>query len=296
MGAPDTSVAREPLTATFNPTNYLTVLSAGMASIAEAEALVIDSDTMYEEAGELLSRVKGSKKQIEEAQESLLKPARGMVEAIRGFFKPGIERRAAIEETLKKKMIGYTDLKAKEAERIRREAEEATRKEKERLEREAAAAKAKADAEAEAKRRAAEQAEADRVKAEREGNTRAAAKAAADAARLREEADQREAAGMRKAEDLQERAALTSTQPALVAEAPKAAGTAIRRPWKARVKDKAALIACIAANPAAYQHLLDVNESALNKMAGAQQKGLEAVLLGVECYQDAQMSSRSTRG
>jgi predicted DNA-binding transcriptional regulator len=294
MGAADTNVAPQPLTATFNPTSYLTILQGGATALAEAEALVIDSDVMYEEAGDVLARVKGSKKQIEEAQESLLKPARAMADAIRSFFKPGIERRAVVEDTLKRKMIAYADAKAKEAERIQREAEEAVRKERDRLEREAAAAKAKADAEAEAKRREADEAERRRKEAEATGNTRAAAAAAAQAAKLKEEAEQKQAAGERKAEELQERAALTSTQVSAPApSAPRAAGTSIKRPWKARVQDKAALIQSIAANPAAYLHLIDVNESALNKMASAQQKGLEAVLNGVECYQEAGMSSRS---
>lgn len=286
----------QPISATFNPGQYLTILQAGSTALAEAEALVIDSDTMYEEANELLQRVKGSKKQIEDAQEGLLKPARDMANAIRNFFKPGIERRQAVEDTLKKKMIVYADAKQKEAERIRREAEEAARRERERLEREAVAARAKAEAEAEAKRKAAEEEERKRREAEEAGNQRAAAAAAAAAAKLREEAEQKAAAGERKADELQERAALTSTVVAPIAAAPKAAGTAIKRPWKARVKDIDDLIDSIAANKAAYRHLIEINEGALNKMAGAQQKGLEAVLKGVECYQDAQMSARSKVG
>lgn len=285
---------QQPRTVVFDPSAHAALLQNGKTVLVEASELVIDSDTMYEEGGQILAQVKGSIKRLEDAKEQLLIPLRAVDKAIRNLFDPGITERKRVEASLKAKMIAYSDKKAAEAEAARRAAEEATRKEKERLEREAAAARAKAEQEAAAARKAAEEAEAARKAAEESGNKRAAAAAAAQAAKLAEQAEQKQEAGERQAAALQEQAALTSVHTfAPVTAAPKATGTGIRRPWKARVTNKELLLKAIAANFAAYGHLVDINDSALNKMAGAQQKGLEAVLPGLECYQDATMSSRA---
>lgn len=282
-----------PRTATFDPTVHQALLSGGAGVINESTALVIDSDTMYEEGGVMVSQIKGSQKRIEEAKESLLKPVRELDRAIRAMFDPAIKAREAAEAGIKAKMIAYRQRRQDEALAAQRAAEETARKERERLEQQAVAAKAKADQEAaEATRKAAE-AEAARVKAVAEGDAKAAAKAAGEAAKLTEQAAQKTEHGERQAAELSERAALTSVQVAAPAAAPKAAGTSVRMKWKARIKNKNALLASVMKNPEAFIHLVDINESKLNQMANAQGKGIEAVLDGIEAYQDMNLASKA---
>jgi membrane protein involved in colicin uptake len=283
----------EPKTVMFNPTDHMALLEQGRTVLTDANDLVVDSDVMYNEAGELRAQLKTSIKRIEAAKESLLKPVRELDRAIRSLFDPALKNREAADSALEAKQITYRRRKEEEAAAARRAAEEAARKERERLEREAAAARAKAEQEAAEARRKAAEAEAARQKAEAEGNRRAAAAAAAQAAKLNEQAQQKTDAGERAAAELSERAQLASVAAAPVVEAPKAKGESVRRPWKARIKNPDALLASIAKNPAAYRHLVEFNEGALNKMAGAQQKGLEAVLDGIEVYQDMVLGQKA---
>ena len=283
----------EPKTVMFNPIDHMAVLESGKTFVAEATDIVVDSDVMYDEAGQLRAQLKTSIKRIETAKETLLKPVRELDRAIRNLFDPALKHRMAVDDALEVKQITYRRRKEAEAEAARRAAEDAARKERERLEREAAAARAKAEEEAAEARRKAAEAEAARQKAIAEGNKRAAADAAARMAKLNEQADQKEAAGERAAAELSERAQLASVAAAPAVEAPKAKGESVRRPWKARIKNADALLASIAKNPAAYRHLVEFNEGALNKMAGAQQKGLEAVLDGIEVYQDMVLGQKA---
>lgn len=277
----------------FKPGDHVAMLESGRHVMLEAGALVVDSAAMYEEAGVVLAQVKGSIKTLEAEKEKLLSPIRALDRAVRALFDPAINGRKAIEEMLKGKQTVYLRKCEEERAATQRAAEDAARKERERLEREAAAATARANQEAEAARLRAEEAEAARQKAVADGNARGAAAAAAAKAKAEAEETQKREAGERQAAELQERAALTSAQPVHETALPTAKGSSVRRPWKTRVTDKAALIQSIAANPQAYMHLVEIDEGKLNKLAGAQQKGLEAVLKGVEVYQDITIAQKA---
>lgn len=285
-------MSETPKSVVFDPTETRALLESGKGAMLDARTIVVDSHAMYEEAGAVCATVKGSIKLLEDEKEKLLIPVRAIDRAIRSLFDPAINARKAVETDIKNKQTAYLRVCEEQRAAAQRAADEATRKERERLERDAAAAKAKGDQEAEAARKRAEEAELARKKAEADGNGRAAAAAAAAVAKANEEARQKEEAGARQAAELHERAAMTSSQS--VAEAlPTAKGGSQRRPWKAKVVDKAALIRSIAANPEAYMHLLDIDEGKLNKMAGAQQKGLEKVLNGIEVFQDITLAQKA---
>lgn len=87
------------------------------------------------------------------------------------------------------------------------------------------------------------------------------------------------------------RAQLVSVQAETV-EVAKFKGASVRKKWKAKVTDKAKLVAFIGANPQ-FLNLLEIDESALNKMAGAMEKNLESTLPGIEVYQESILGSRS---
>lgn len=280
-------------TVVFNPSDHMALIQGGGAMLEEARALVVDSTVMYEEAGAALAQVKGSIKRIETAKESLLKPVRELDRAIRSLFDPALKAREAVEIELKNKQTLYLRKVDEERAAAQRVADDNARKERERLEREATAAKAKADTEADAARKRAAEAEEAKKRAEAEGNTRAAAAAAATQAKAEEEERQKREAGERRQAELQEQASLTSAAVVNTVDIPKAAGSSVRRPWKVRVTDRNALLASIAANPAAYGHLVEIDEGKLNKMAGAQQKGLEAVLKGIEVFQDVTIAQKA---
>lgn len=279
------------ISATFNPNEQQAILQSASTAVAEAKDIVIDSNLLYEEAGGTLAVIKGSIKKIEEAKESLLKPVREVDRAIRALFDPALAVRKEAETTIKRAMLTYSAEQERKAQEARRQAEEVARREREKLEAQAAAERARADQEAAEKRRKAEEADKQQQAAIAAGNARAAATAAAAAAKAREEADAKEAAGMRQQAALSERAQLVSAQPEEV-ETAKVKGASIRKKWKARVTDKATLVAFIGQNPQ-FLNLIEVDESALNKMAGAMEKNLESTLPGIEVYQEAILGSRS---
>ena len=120
----------------------------------------------------------------------------------------------------------------------------------------------------------------------------AARKAREDAQKLAAKAEKMEDKG--KAEDaeaLRNIAAMTAAAPRAVAAPPKLAGVSTRKVWKANVTDRAAAIKALADNPA-YQHLLTIDESALNKLAAAM-KNPNSPIPGVVFYEDSVISARA---
>jgi hypothetical protein len=132
------------------------------------------------------------------------------------------------------------------------------------------------EAHAEAKARE----EAARVQAE----AAAAAKAgdAAKAAELNTQAEQIKAKANEDAATALTTAAVLS-MPAPVAHVSKPAGFSTRAKWKARVTNKLELVKFIAANPQ-FLHVLDENQGALDKLAGALMENFN--LVGAEAYKD----------
>ena len=91
------------------------------------------------------------------------------------------------------------------------------------------------------------------------------------------------------AEAMRNVAAMTVAAPVTVAAPTKLAGVSSRKVWKASVTDRAAAIKAMADNPA-YQHLLTIDESALNKLAAAMKN---CPIAGVVFYEDSVISARA---
>ncbi len=122
-----------------------------------------------------------------------------------------------------------------------------------------------------------EQARADRA-------AREAREALAAEARAAEEAGDAERANV-----LQATAAVISA-PIATSTYTQAKGLSTRKTWKARVTDRAKLIAAILANPA-FIDLIVIDESALNKHAKAFEG--KVPLAGVECYEEETLARRA---
>ena len=119
-----------------------------------------------------------------------------------------------------------------------------------------------------------------------------ARKARKEAEKLRAKAEKMEARGKTEdADALRNVAAMTVAAPRTVAAPTKLAGTSVRKVWKANVTDRSAAIKALAENPA-YQHLLTIDEAALNKLAAAM-KNPNSPIPGVVFYEDSVMSARA---
>lgn len=218
-----------------------------------AQALVIDSPTMFKAANDELVRIKGFYKQLDEQRKSITKPMDDAKKAVMDLFREPLTRLEQAEGVIKRGMLAYTQ----EQERIARE-EQARRDEvarKQREEAEAAARKAEEEAKAQA----------------------AAGNAAAAAEKLAE------------AQAAAQVAAVTVAAP-VAPYVPKVTGTTVRGTWKAKVTDKIALIKFIAEHPE-WTHLLDINESQLNALARGQKADLK--LPGVETWEEKGISARA---
>lgn len=255
------------------------VVLAGKAQrmLTNAQSFVIDSPTMYELAAADLQKVKGLAKDVEEKRTAITGPLNQAVKAVNDLFRAPKEYLASAESALKGAMLTYDREQQRKAEEARREAERRAREERERIEAEAR----------ETARRARE--EADLIA--KEAADAAAAGDAAKAAELQQQATETAAAGAAQAETIAMEAEMVTAAPVPVATAaPKVAGLSTRQNWKARLTDKMALIAFIAQHPE-HQHLLDVNQSAINQLAKAQKDAMR--LPGVEAYPDAVLSARA---
>ena len=120
----------------------------------------------------------------------------------------------------------------------------------------------------------------------------AARNAREEAQKLAAKAEKLEAKGKTEdAEAMRNVAAMTVAAPVTVAAPTKLAGVSSRKVWKASVTDRAAAIKAMADNPA-YQHLLTIDESALNKLAAAM-KNPNCPIAGVVFYEDSVISARA---
>ena len=119
-----------------------------------------------------------------------------------------------------------------------------------------------------------------------------ARKAREEAEKMQAKAEKLEAKGKtEEADALRNVAAMTVAAPRTVAAPTKLAGVSTRKVWKANVTDRAAAIKALADNPA-YQHLLTIDEAALNKLAAAM-KNPNSPIPGVVFYEDFVMSARA---
>ena len=255
------------------------VVLAGKAqkALQSAQGYVIDSPTMYQLASDDLKGVKALMKQVEDQRTSITGPLNQALRAVNDLFRAPKDYLESAEAALKGALLAYDREQQRKADEARRAADEAARKERERIEAEAR----------EAERAA-------REEAERIAREAAAAAAAGDqqkAEELKAEAERTAAAGAEQAQQIATAAELVTAAPVPVATAaPKVTGLSTRQNWKARCVDKMALIRFIAEHPE-HQHLVDINQSALNQLAKAQKEAMR--IPGVEAYPDAVMSARA---
>ena len=285
--------------------------SGPQAMLRAAQVYVIDCPEMYEAAADDLKTVKAKYKEIEAKRTEIVKPLNEAVKAVNNLFRAPLEFLTEAESVLKTRLIGYDQEQERkrkaeqerldaiaraEQARLRAQAEEAERaaqaqrEEAERIEREArekAAAEARAAAEAIAQAKNAEARKAAQKAAE-EAATRAAEEAQARAAEnARREAEAQEAAAI--AREQAQNAELMPA-PIAVTEKPKVSGLSGREKYKAEVTDMATFVKAIADRPDLLG-LLKVDDSALNKMAGALKSALS--IPGVRVYAERQLASRS---
>lgn len=231
--------------------NTAALLQDGELAKSSASQLVIDSDTMYELAGEELAAAKKALNDLEEMRLKVSKPLHDAKTANDANFKTIKAPWEAAEKKLKAAMIEYQD-----------------KQEQKRLEEQR-----KAEALAAEQRR---EAEAAALQAQQQAD--AALEEAANAVNPEQEAQ-----AMQRAEALEAAAndhlmeAEIAAPATIVVPKATARGTSLRGTWGASVTDKLALIKHIAAN--AEQNpdllmLLDVNDSALNKRAKALENNL----------------------
>lgn len=121
------------------------------------------------------------------------------------------------------------------------------------------------------------------------------AKAAEDARKERErleaQAKKAEASGkVEKAETLRQAAEYIPQNVVIASSTPKVSGVSTRGTWKARITSKHDLIAYVAAHPE-WEHLIDVNMTAINGLARSQKSSL--ALPGVEAFEEQTLAARA---
>ena len=278
--------------------------------LVAAQSYAIDCPEMYEAAAEDLKAVKTKWKEIEAKRTEIVAPLNKAVKAVNDLFRAPLEYLTQAEGVLKGALLTYDN----EQERIRKAEQERleaiARAEQARLRAEAEAAeKAQREARQEAERIervAREKAQAEEEAARRliaqakNAEARAEAEKAAEAARIKADAERqaREIENARLAEEAREKAEIAQEKvleaqlmpaPVVQNEKPKVAGLSGREKYKASVTDMAMFVKACADNPQ-WLALVKVDESALNKLAGALKTAL--TIPGVRVYAEKTLASR----
>lgn len=298
-----------------NPISVSVAVPAGLdigpkQMLVAAQSYTIDCPEMYEAAAEDLKAVKTKWKDIEAKRKEIVEPLNKAVKAVNDLFRAPLDYLTQAESVLKGALLTYDAEQERlrkieqerleaiaraEQARLRAEAEAAekaqreARQEAERIEREA---REKAQAEEEAARRLIAQA--------KNAEARAAAEKAAEAARIKAESERqaREIENARLAEEAREKAEIAQEKaleaqlmpaPTVQSEKPKVAGLSGREKYKAEVVDMGAFIKAVAERPELLG-LVKVDESALNKLAGALKTALQ--IPGVRVYTEKTLASR----
>ncbi len=240
-----------------------------------AETYVIDSELMYNEAGEELRRIKAKSKELSEKRVGITKPLDEAKKAVMDLFRRPIEILDQAERVLKNSIVNYQEEQARLA-----RVEQQKREEAQRIEREALEAKAKAAEEAALK-------EAEEL--QRKANEAAQKGNAEEAQKIAEQAQLAFQTGQAQANVIAQEASAMNA-PVAVAAPAKVVGISTREVWKAEVTDKEALIKYIAANPACL-NLVDINTSAVNQMAKAMKGNLN--IPGLRAYSEKSVAARA---
>lgn len=243
------------------------------ADLELAVELTIDSPEMLDEAQAIAGRlaaVCADSGVIESERKALTKPLNDIVKWLNAGYNAPKEHISSVLGGLREKILAYD----REQKRQAAERAEAERRERERQAAEAAERERAAKAEAEKLAREAQQ-------AQESGDAGAAAELAAKAA------------------ETIDTARVQATQAAAVLNAPVIAtpttrAKGVRGTWKANVTDKAKLIQHVAARIAegdlSLVNLLDVNTSAANALAKAQQANLQVP--GLAPYEEQSLAVR----
>lgn len=258
----------------YEPPEQAVILRPAEIAYSGAEALVIDCPEMLEVATTETQLVKERLTALDTMRKAITRPIDEAKAKIMDLFRPAVSTYEKTEKVLKDKIVAYQLEERRKAEEAERQAREEARRAQEAAAREAAAKEAAAQAAAE--------------KLIAESKTAAESGDAGKAAELQVAAEQTVATAQDEAAAVQMAAAVVPTIAVPTPTMPK--GASLRGRWKARVTDKAKFIAYIAAHPE-FLELLDVNESALNKLAGALQKKLP--IEGAEAYEDFTAAVRS---
>lgn len=222
-------------------TEAATHTTQAQSALAVIESLTIDSDLMFETAGEELRAIKTRLSTLEAARLNITRPMDAAKKAVMDLFKGPVALLEKAEGTLKTKMLAYSQEQARKRAEEQAERERLARLERERLEREAAALAAAGKAE------------------------EAAVK--------------------------QEVAQMVTAPVAAEAPKPKAAGISTVERWTFEVKDKAAMIAYVAAHPE-YLDCLDVNSAEVRRLALAMKDKLP--LAGVRVFKVESLAARGS--
>lgn len=266
-------------------------------SLQLVQAIAIDCPEMYAAAGAELQVIKAKAKAIEEERVKITGPINEGLRRVNAMFKRPLEVLEQAEKMLKGSMIAFTESEQRRRDEEQRQAQEQARLERDRLQREADERERIAREERErVENESRQRLEEENRRAEelrQQGNTEAAdettRRASETADREHREAEERENEERQRATTVRETAAIVTAAP-VATSITKAAGASMRKNWKAEVTDKAALIKHVAANPHLV-NLLDVNDSALNKMAKALELNLN--LPGVRPWNDVGLAVRA---
>lgn len=247
-----------PSTVAIAAPNAVELVTASTKLLDDARAIVIDSNDMFEIAADELAAIKTKTKELDEKRDSLVRPLNGVVKAINDLFRAPLAKLAEGEKIIKDAMLTWTT-----------EQERLARIERERLQREADERRLAADKEAREAREQLEQAAESGTDADIEAAQALVAEA-------------------------EEQACVVAAPIHYVAAAPRAAGTSVRKVWKARLPeaqaDKLKALAYIIANPQ-YLHLVEFSQSECNKLASAMKQHFPVE--GIAAYQDSGIAARA---
>lgn len=249
----------------------------GSRSFEIAESIVIDSPAMLDVAGSELIAIKKKRNELDDKRKAITGPLDQAKKEIMDLFRAPLDFLDRAESVLKTGISTYQNEQKRIAAEAQRKLDEEAAKERNRLAAEAAAIAAKAK-EAE-----------DKLRVEAEAAT--AAGNAEMAEKLKAEADAKAEASEAESAALEMQVAMT-VAPIIAAAPQKVVGISGREKWEADVTNKGKLLAFIAANPM-YFHLADINQGALNKLAGVMKSEMKIPGTSVRC--ETVIAARSSK-
>src|SRR5690606_18443654 len=243
----------ETMNVQVNRPDHAALISGAEKALSVAQAIEIDSNEMYEIAGNELSTIKGRLKQLDEQRKSITKPLDEAKQAVMDLFRKPVEILTNAENSLKRAMLTFQSEQRRIQEEEQRKARAAAEAERRRQEEEA--------------RRMAEEAR----KAADSGDKQ-------KAAQLQQEAEERKAVSE------------MISAPVIHMEKPAAAGVSTRKTYKARATDIKALLQGVidGTGPVA---VIKIDDKILNAPARSLKESMNYP--GVEVYTEEGISARS---